>query len=413
MASAPGIHRRRRQAIPETTTPSARNRMTPLRFILVFGVVSGLGDVVYEGARSMTGPFLAELGAGAALVGLITGAGEAVALVLRLPFGLLSDRTGRPWPITIAGYAITMVSVPLLAVSQTLLPAAALTVTERFGKAVRTPARDTMLAQASTDMGRGRAFAIHEALDQSGALVGPLLVAAVIAISGSLRWGFAVLAVPGAAAMAVLAWLRLHVPVPAAYEKGPMPHAGAPRFALGALPTRFWLYAGYATLNMLGFATWAVLAFHLQQRHVVALSTIPIMYAVAMGAAALGALASGSVYDRVGLAGLAVVPPLTAVVPFLSFSTAVGLVWAGAVVWGFGLGVHESTMRAAVADLVPATRRGAGFGLFTAIYGLAWLVGSTAVGACYARSVGTAEAFVVGTQVIAMGAFAALMSVRR
>ena len=119
------------------------NRLTPLRFVLVFGVVSRLGDVVYERARSVTGPFLASFGAGAALVGLITGAGEAVALVLRLPFGLLSDRTGRPWPITIAGYAITMVAVPLLAVAWALWPAAVLAVMERFGKAVRTPARDT------------------------------------------------------------------------------------------------------------------------------------------------------------------------------------------------------------------------------------------------------------------------------
>ena len=125
------------------------NRLTPLSFILVFGLVSGLGDVVYEGARSMTGPLLEDLGAGAALVGLITGAGEAVALVLRLPFGVLSDRTGRPWPITIAGYAITMVAVPLLAVAWALWPAALLTVLERFCKAVRTPARDTMCSAHS------------------------------------------------------------------------------------------------------------------------------------------------------------------------------------------------------------------------------------------------------------------------
>lgn len=167
------------------------------------------------------------------------------------------------------------------------------------------------------------------------------------------------LAVPAAAAMAVLLWLRRRVPVPAAYERGAT-HARAAAAPAGALPLRFWLYAGYAALNMVGFATWAVLAFHLQQRHVVALSVIPVMYALAMGAAALGALASGIAYDRVGLAGLAVMPLLTALVPFLSFSTGAGLVWAGAVVWGFGLGVHESTMRAAVADLLPAGRRGRG-----------------------------------------------------
>ncbi len=208
------------------------NRLTALRFVLVFGLVSGLGDVVYEGARSITGPLLASFGAGAALVGLITGAGEGVALVLRLPFGVLSDRTGRPWPITIAGYAITMVAAPLLAVSGMLWSATVLTMLERFGKAVRTPAPDTMLAQASTDIGRGRAFALHEALDQSGAVVGPLLVAAAIAAFGTMRWGFAVLVVPAVGALAVLAYLR----------------QGAGASGLRAFAPSGWLRAGGARI---------------------------------------------------------------------------------------------------------------------------------------------------------------------
>lgn len=392
-----------------TPQPASPNRLSPLGFVLAFGLISGLGDAVYEGARSVTGPLLASFGAGAGLVGLITGAGEAVALVLRLPFGMLSDRTGRPWPITIAGYAITMVAAPLLAIASALWPAAVLVVLERFGKAVRTPARDTMLAQASTEMGRGRAFALHEALDQSGALVGPLLVAGAIAVLGGLRWGFAVLAVPAMAALVVLGRVRAAVPRPAAYEEGAADASAAPAApAATRLPVRFWLYAGFTALNMMGFATWGVLAFHLQERHVVPTAVIPIMYALAMGLAALGALASGWAYDRVGLRGLAVVPVLTAGVPLLSFSVDPAIAWIGAAVWGIGLGVHESTMRAAVADLVPARRRGTGYGLFTAIYGLAWLVGGTVIGAAYARSTGTAEAVAVATQAAALLAFVPL-----
>lgn len=381
------------------------NRLSPMRFILAFGVVSMLGDFVYEGARSVTGPFLATFGASAALVGFITGAGEAVALVLRLGTGALSDRTGRHWALSVAGYAMTMVSVPLMAAAWTLWPAAALVITERFGKAVRTPARDTMLAQASTDIGRGRAFAIHEALDQSGAFIGPLVVAAAIAISGGYRLGFAVLAVPGIAAMLVLVWLRRQVPAPAAYEHAARPRPPHEAIEPSRLPARFWWYAGYTALNMLGFATFAVLAYHLQVRQVVPQAQIPIIYAVAMALAAIGALLSGALYDRIGLRGLVVVPVLTAAVPFLSFSTAPALAWAGAAVWGIGLGVHESTMRAAVADLVPQKRRGTGYGTFTAIYGLAWLGGATAIGALYASSIGAVQAFVVVTQVVALAAF--------
>jgi MFS family permease len=387
------------------STVGSPNRLSAMRFVIAFGVVSLLADFVYEGARSIVGPFLATFGASAGLVGFVTGAGEAVALVSRLWTGALSDRTGRHWALSILGYAVTIVSVPLLATAWTLWPAAALVVAERFGKAVRTPARDTMLAQASGDLGRGRAFALHEALDQSGALLGPLLVAAAVALSG-FRLGFAVLAVPGAVALGALAWLRRAAPAPAAYERAAAQDRADGRD--GRLPTRFWWYAAFTALSMAGYATFAVLAYHLQQRHVVSDATIPVVYALAMGAAAVAALGSGWLYDRVGLRGLAIVPPLTAAVPFLSFSTQPALVWAGAALWGAAVGVHESTMRAAVADLVPAARRGAGYGTFTAIYGLAWLAGSTAIGVLYGHSRGAATTFVVVMQVLALAAFVPL-----
>jgi MFS family permease len=380
-----------------------------MRFVVGFGVVSLLADLVYEGARSVTGPFLAELGAGAALVGFITGAGEAVALVFRLFTGRLSDRTGRHWALSIAGYVITLVAVPLLAAAQTLGQAASLVVAERFGKAVRTPARDTMLAQAAASRGRGWAFAVHEAMDQSGALLGPLLVAAMVAASG-YRLGFAVLAIPGALALLALAWLRRAAPTPASYEP-PAAHAvrgpasGAAAAGRAGFSRRFWRYSTFTALSMAGFATFGVLGYHLQVRHVVPDAQIPIVYAVAMGAAALAALASGRAYDRLGLRALVVAPPLAAAVPFLSFSTSSALVWIGGAVWGAAMGVHQSTLRAAVADLVPAARRGAGYGTFTAVYGLAWLAGGTIIGALYAASISAATWFAVALQAAAVVAF--------
>jgi MFS family permease len=386
--------------------PTEPNRLSPYRFVLAFGVVSMLGDFVYEGGRSIAGPYLATLGAGATLVGIVSGAGEAVALVLRLWTGPVSDRSGRHWALAIWGYAITMVSVPLLAVAQAVAPASALVITERFGKAVRSPARDTMLAQASVDIGRGRAFAIHEAMDQSGALVGPLLVALMVAVSG-YRLGFAVLAIPGLLAMAAVLRLRAAAPEPAAYEHGA--HAARKTMSVGGrFPARFWLYSAFTALTMTGFATFAVLGYHLQVRHVVSAPWIPVAYAAAMGAAALGALGAGIAYDRIGLRGMVVLPPLAAAVPFLSFSTTPLLVWIGAVVWGAAMGVHESTMRAAVADLVPASRRGAGYGTFTAVYGLAWLAGAAVIAALYSSSIGAAETFVVVVQAIALAAFVPL-----
>lgn len=381
-----------------------------MRFVLGFGVVAGLGDFVYEGARSVIGPYLATLGASAAVVGLVTGAGEAVALLFRLVSGPLSDRTRRPWPITVVGYAITMVSVPLLAVSQVLWQAVALVIGERFGKAVRSPAKGVMMAAAGSSLGRGRAFAIQEVLDQVGAVAGPLVVAAMVAVSG-FRLGFGVLAVPAAASLLVLGALRWAAPHPEAYEQQPAPsppEAAAPE-RQPRLPARFWGYTVFTALTMLGYATFAVLAYHLQVHHVVPTYQIPIIYAVAMGADALAALGSGWVYDRVGLHGLVVLPFLAAAVPLLSLSTEPVLVWLGALVWGAAMGVHESTMKAAVADLAPATRRGTGYGVFAAVHGLAWFGGATAIGALYDLSVAAVVTFTVVVQAVALAAFIPLV----
>ncbi len=379
----------------------APNRLSPAGFVLAFGVVSMLADMVYEGARAITGPYLALFGASAAMVGFVAGLGEAVALVFRLVTGRLADRTHRYWALSIAGYAMTVIAVPLVGAAQAFWQAAALIVAERFGKAVRTPARDTMLAQATVEMGRGLGFAIHEALDQVGAVVGPLLVAGMIALSG-YRAGFAVLAVPGALTLLMLAWLRRAVPKPAAYEPARREEAAPAGDGLAALPRRFWLYAVFSALSMLGFPTFAVLAYHQEASHVIAPAWIPVTFAAAMGVDALAALGSGYLYDLVGLRGLAVALPLTATVPFLSFSNAPPLVWAGAIAWGTVMGIHESTMRAAVADLVPATMRGTGYGVFTAIYGLAWLAGSTIIGELYSTSFPAVAGFTVATQAAAL-----------
>lgn len=384
-------------------------------FVLGFGVVSMLADVVYEGARSITGPFLATLGASAVMVGFITGVGEAVALVLRLGTGPLADRTRKYWPLTIAGYALTVIAVPVLSLAGSLWQASALVVTERFGKAVRTPARDTMLSHAGSVLGHGRAFAVHEALDQSGALIGPLLVGLMVAISG-YQLGFGVLAVPGAAALVAVLLLRRAVPDPGRFDSqavdggGGTPHVdGGTPAGRRPLPAEFWWYSAFTAVSMFGFSTFGVISYHLEVQKVLPSALIPVTYAVSMGAAALAALASGALYDRIGLRGLLIALPLTAAVPFLSFTAAPGLVWAGAVVWGAALGIHESTLRAAVADLVPAARRGTGYGIFTAIYGVAWLAGSTIIGALYSASVAGLIIFTVATQLAALLVFIPLL----
>ena len=390
--------------------------MTAVRFIVAFGIVSALMDMVYEGARSVSGPYLGALGASALLVSVVTGAGEAVALVLRLLFGRLADRPALRWALAISGYALTALSVPLLGISNALWIACLLVLAERLGKAVRSPAKDTMLAEAGSALGQGKAFALHEALDQVGALLGPLLVGAALALTGSYGPGFLLLAVPGLAAMMLLFWLKRRVPDPAAYETAPVqpPAAGtggpeadsaAPGRA-APLPRQYWLYAAFSSLTMFGYATFGLLSFHLVDAGLLPPALVPVLYAVAMGVDAVAALASGWFFDRVGLKVLLVLPVLAAAVPWLGFSNNTALAVAGVLVWGAAMGVQESTMRAGVAGLAPAARRGSAYGMFTACYGVAWLAGSFLIGLLYEQSILALAVTITVVQAVALVIFA-------
>ncbi|MEV7502313.1 MFS transporter [Streptomyces sp. NPDC093018] len=394
-------------ATPQAATP--RPSMSPWRFVMAFGVVSLLMDYVYEGARSITGPLLAHLGASAAVVGVVTGAGEAAALGLRLLSGPLADRSRRFWAWTVAGYALTAVTVPVLGLAGALWAACALVVAERVGKAVRSPAKDTLLSHATATTGRGRGFAVHEAMDQVGALLGPLTVAGILALTGDdYAPALGVLALPGAAALALLVRLRARVPDPVAYETSDSDEEPAPDGITAAtypnpgLPRAFWVYAAFTAMTLVGFATFGVLSYHLVVRDLVPTAAVPVLYAAAMAADALAALATGRLYDRHGARVLAVLPLLSAAVALLAFTDTVWIVVLGALVWGAAVGVQESTLRATVADLVPPGRRATAYGFFAGIMGAAALAGGALTGALYEVSIPVLITTVAVVQVTAL-----------
>ncbi|MEV5872917.1 MFS transporter [Streptomyces sp. NPDC052101] len=389
--------------------------MGPWRFVLWFGTVSLLADVVYEGARSITGPLLASLGASALVVGVVTGAGEAAALVLRLVSGPLADRTRRFWGLSIAGYALTVVSVPLLGVAGALWAACVLVVAERVGKAVRSPAKDTLLSYATAATGRGRGFAVHEAMDQIGALAGPLLVAGVLALTGT-DYGPAlgVLAVPGIAVLLLLLRLRARVPDPEAYERAATAAASAPvDDRNGRLPRAFWTYAGFTAATTTGFATFGVLSYHLVERHLLTAAWVPVLYAAAMAVDAVAALVTGWLYDRIGPRVLVALPVLTAAVVAMAFTGSVAIAVAGSLVWGAAMGIQESTLRATVADLVPRGRRATAYGLFAGVVGAASLAGGALTGGLYGYSIPVLITVVVAVQVLALALLAVTGARRR
>ncbi|MDQ7829581.1 MAG: MFS transporter [Armatimonadota bacterium] len=377
-------------------------RAAALRFVVLLGVVSLLADATYEGARSVVGPYLGTLGATATVVGVVAGLGELLGYALRLLSGRLADRTRRYWAITIVGYTVNLAAVPLLALARGWGAAAALVVAERIGKAIRTPARDAMLSHATQQVGRGWGFGLHEALDQAGAVLGPLLVAGALAAGSAYRGAFALLAAPAALALGVLVAARRLYPRPRDLEVADAAPAAA------GLGPRFRRYVVAVALVGAGYADFALIAYHLQRHALVPAPWVPLLYAAAMGTDAAAALALGRWYDR---AGTAVLVPTTAVAAAfapLAFLGGPASVLAGVLLWGLGMGAQESVVRAAVAEMAPPERRAGAYGVLNAVYGIAWFGGSALMGGLYDRSVVALVAFSVAAQLAALPLFVAV-----
>ena len=355
-------------------------RKRVLRFVLLVGAIDLFADFTYEGARGIAGPFLAALGASGLAVGVASGVGEFLGYALRIVSGRLADRTRKFWPITIAGYIVQMCAVPALALAGNWQTATGLLVMERIGKAIRNPPRDVMLSHAGKEMGGyGWAFGVHEALDQLGALTGPLAMAAILALRHDFRLAFAALVVPAAITLAFLVVARHQYPRPEELEPE---HEAEPIGAKG-LPRRFWIYLVGAGLVAAGFADYPLIAYHFEKAGIVSGTSTAIFYAVAMGVSGAGSLLCGKLFDRYGLWVLVPLTILTAGYAPLAFWGGARGSFAGAILWGLGMGVHGSTVAAAVATMVPASRRGSAYGIFTAGYGTAWMLGSALLGWLY------------------------------
>ncbi len=359
--------------------------------------MSFFADFTYEGSQSIIGPYLGILGAGALAIAVITGFGEFLGYGLRLVSGRSADRTGRYWPITIGGYVLQMAVVPLLALAGSWQVAALLIILERVGKATRNPPRDAMLSHAAKQMGYGWGFGVHEALDQFGALFGPLLVALILAVSNhDYKIAFAALAIPGAITLTLVIVARVFYPRPQDLSAGPA------EVTTTGLPRVFWIYLAAAALVAAGFADFPLIAFHFQRAGTVSAPPVPVFYAVAMAVSGTGSLIFGRLFDR---AGIGILVPLTVVAAAYAPLAFLGGFWPGLIgvsLWGLGMGVHESIIPAAVAPMVSPDRRASAYGLFTGAYGIAWMAGSIVIGALFYISLTAVAVFAVAAELAAI-----------
>ncbi len=367
-----------------------------LTFVVLMGLISLFSDATYEGARSITGPFLEVLKASAAVVGIVAGFGEFAGYGLRLVFGYLADRTKRYWTLTILGYTVNLLAVPVLALVSHWWLAAVFIVLERIGKAIRTPSRDAMLSYASCEVGRGFTFGLHEALDQIGAILGPLFVAWVLSGRGSYNQSFAYLLIPAIIALGILMVTRFIYPTPQHFE--PLTPELTPR----GLSRAFKLYLVSMALIAAGYADFPLIAYHMEHHSVASPEWIPLLYATAMGVDALAAIVLGKLFDRMGLKVLFVPILVSMFFPIFAFSQYFHGAFLGMILWGIGMGSQESIMRAAVANMVSSEKRATAYGIFNSVFGACWFGGSALMGILYDVSVSALVAFSVAIQALAV-----------
>jgi len=373
-----------------------RNKQSAMLFIVLIGVVSLFADMTYEGARSITGQFLALLGANATIVGFVAGFGELLGYAVRIVSGLITDRTGKYWTITIIGYLLNLAAVPLLALAGRWEIAAFLMIAERLGKGIRNPVRDAMLSHAASEIGQGWGFGLHEAMDSTGAMLGPLIVAAVLYSKGTYQTGFVFLLVPATLAIGVLIAAWMLYPHPKDLE------ATLPELETKGFPGIYWIYLAAMALNAAGYADFPLIGYHFQKTSVVREDWIPVFYSVAMGMAAITALIFGRLFDRKGVQIIIIAVFLSSIFAPLVFFGGSALSLIGMALWGVGMGAHESVMRAAVAGMVPRDRRATAFGIFNTGYGVSWFLGSFLMGALYDFSIPYLVAFSIVTQLLSV-----------
>lgn len=367
------------------------------RLVLLLGLVSLTADMVYEGARSITGPYLLILGASATTIGLVAGVGEVAAYGSRIAFGYFADKSGKHWSLVVTGYMMVL-SLPALALVNRLDIASILIILERLGKAIRTPARDAIIANVTSSMGRGRGFGIHEAIDQVGAVAGPVFVAALLYYRGdNYNDALLHLFIPAIAMGSLLLYISRSSYKPTLAHTHRDTSFKAP---VGSIPRVFWLYLAFVSTGVAGYAHFQLISYHMKLTSVIDDAHIPLLFALAMGVDALVALMVGHLFDRKGFAVLALIPLTSVAIAPLAFSPNPTHIVAGILLWGALMGMQETIMRASIAGMVDRARLATAYGLFNCMHGIAWFSGSIVMGMLYDSSIANVVIFSVTLSII-------------
>lgn len=378
-------------------------------FIILFGIVSLFSDMTHEGASSIRGAYLALLGASAGTIGFISGLGELVGYSMRYVFGKITDKTRKYWPMVIFGYVLDILAVPALALvgDKGWIAASILLVIQRMGKAIKKPAKDTIMSFAASQEGVGKSFGIQEMLDQIGAFLGPFFLYLVMLFKteGSTfeiyRTCFAFLAIPGFITILLLLFTKNKFPNPESFEPE------SKKEDAFVMKKSFVYYIVGISLFAFGFMDYALIIMHISKSlaglSLINEETLPLLYAGAMLVDAIAALIFGHIYDKKGVKALVISTLISA--PFSLFIFGIKSEWAilfGLVLWGVGMGAQESILKAAVTSMVPKKNRASGYGIFECSFGVFWFLGSWLLGVLYSVSIPLMIGISILAQVLAI-----------
>ena len=357
-----------------------------MSFILIMGIVSLFSDMTHEGARSILGEYLNLTGASAATIGFVSGVGELCGYSLRLLSGYIADRTKKYWTLIIVGYVMQVLAVPALALvpDNAWIVASGLVIMERIGKAVKKPAKNTLVSFASSEIGEGKGFAYLEFLDQLGAFLGPVILFVISIVKGTsnlistYRICFAILGIPAIITITLVVLSKIKYPNPEIFEKK---KEEKQEFIF---KKSFVFYMIAICLFAFGFADFTLITLHAAKVQAFPDSTLCLLYAAAMAVDAFAALIFGWLFDKIGLKSLIISTLFSSLFAcFIFTSKCAVMICIGIVLWGIGMGAQESIMKAAISKIIPRNMRSTGFGIFETGFGIAWFLGSWFLGYLY------------------------------
>ena len=358
-----------------------------LAFIFLMGIVSLFSDMTHEGARSILGEYLSLTGASAAAIGFVSGVGELCGYSLRLLSGFIADKSKKYWTLIILGYTMQVLAIPLLALvpENGWVVACGLVILERIGKAIKKPAKNTLVSFAASEVGTGKGFAYQEFLDQLGAFMGPVILFIISKIKGTsqlfstYRLCFLALGVPALITIGLVIAAKVKYPNPEVFEKEEPDEKQDFK-----VRKSFVFYMIAICLFGFGFADFTLITLHAANTGAFPMDSLSLLYALAMAVDAFAALFFGWLFDKAGLKALMLSTFLSAFFScFIFLTDKAPLIIIGIVLWGIGMGAQESIMKAAVSKIIPKKMRSTGFGIFETGFGIAWFLGSWLLGYLY------------------------------